>query len=185
MVAQTPKMSVHPPNDSAARWINASWSLVRVLLAVSLVFWCALHLRSLDRHFGFGLPHWGRIPGLLMIAVGGGLVLWCGSILANVGIFESPGSRMLPREFVVIGPFRYIRNPMSLGATALFAGFGLWLGSISILLFSAILFLIFHFVAVQIEEPGLEKRFGNKYVEYKQTVGRWIPKVGTLERFKD
>jgi len=171
--------------DSAAKWMTASWMLVRVLLAVALVFWCALHLRSLDHQFGFGLPYWGRIPGLLMIAMGGGLVLWCACILANVGIFESPVSRMFPREFVVVGPFRYIRNPMSSGATALFAGFGLWLRSISILLFSAILFLIFHFVAIRIEEPGLEKRFGNRYVVYKRTVGRWIPKIADLERFKD
>jgi protein-S-isoprenylcysteine O-methyltransferase Ste14 len=66
---------------------------------------------------------------------------------------------------------------MSFGATALFAGVGLWLRSISILLFSAILFLIFHCVAVRVEEPGLEKRFGNSYVVYKRTVGRWIPRL--------
>jgi protein-S-isoprenylcysteine O-methyltransferase Ste14 len=163
--------------DSAAKWITASWSIVRVVFVVALVLWCVLHLRSLDRQFGFALPNWGRIPGLLMIAAGGGMVVWCGGILANVGIFESPGSRMFPRDLVVIGPFRYIRNPMSFGATALFAGVGLWLRSISILLFSAILFLIFHCVAVRVEEPGLEKRFGNSYVVYKRTVGRWIPRL--------
>ena len=149
------------------------------MLAISLVLWCVLHFRPLDRFFGFGLPYFLRIPGLLMIALGSGPVLWCGGILATVGIFESPGNRMFPREFVAIGPFRYIRNPMSFGATVLFAGLGLWLRSISVLLFSALLFLIFHFVAVRIEEPGLEKRFGSSYVIYKQTVGRWIPKVGS------
>jgi hypothetical protein len=46
------------------------------VLVVALVLWCALHLRSLDRHFGFGLPYWGRIPGLLMIAAGSALVVW-------------------------------------------------------------------------------------------------------------
>ena len=157
-----------------------------MVFVVALVLWCVLHLRSLDRQFGFALPNWGRIPGLLMIAAGGGMVVWCGGILANVGIFESPGSRMFPRDLVVIGPFRYIRNPMSFGATALFAGVGLWLRSISILLFSAILFLIFHCVAVRVEEPGLEKRFGNSYVVYKRTVGRWIPRLGDLKRrFED
>jgi protein-S-isoprenylcysteine O-methyltransferase Ste14 len=161
-----------------------SWSLVRVVLVVAFVFWCALHLRSLDRHFGFGLPYWGRIPGLLMIAAGSALVMWCGGVLADVGILASPGSRMLPREFVVTGPFRYVRNPMSFGATLLFAGAGLWLRSISILLFSASLFLVFHLVVLWVEEPGLEKRFGNSYVVYKRTVGRWLPRLGSLERFK-
>jgi protein-S-isoprenylcysteine O-methyltransferase Ste14 len=40
------------------------------------------------------------------------------------------------------------------------------------------LFLISHFVAIRIEEPGLKRRFGSSYSAYKQTVGRWIPKVG-------
>jgi protein-S-isoprenylcysteine O-methyltransferase Ste14 len=148
------------------------------VFAILIVLWCVLHLRLLDHFFGFGLPDILRVPGLLMLASGSGLVLWCGVILARVGILESAGDRMFPREFVAIGPFRYIRNPMSLGATALFAGLGLWLPSISVLLFSAILFVIFHFVAVRIEEPGLEKRFGSSYLVYKQAVGRWIPKVG-------
>jgi protein-S-isoprenylcysteine O-methyltransferase Ste14 len=159
--------------------MTASWTLVRVVLAILLVLWCVLHLRSLDRYTGFKLPHFARIPGLLMIVLGGGLVLWCGGILARLGILESPGNRMFPREFVLTGPFRIIRNPMSFGATALFAGLGLWLRSISILLFSAILFLIFHFVAVRLEEPGLERRFGSSYVAYKRTVGRWFPRLKT------
>ena len=142
------------------------------------VLWCVLHLRLLDRVFGFGLPHVLRIPGSLMIALGSGLVLWCAGILANVAIFESAGIRTFPREFVAIGPFRYIRNPMSFGATALFVGVALWLRSVSVLLFSALLFLIFHFVAIRIEESGLKRRFGSSYSAYKQMVGRWIPKVG-------
>jgi protein-S-isoprenylcysteine O-methyltransferase Ste14 len=94
------------------------------------------------------------------------------------GIFESRGNRLFPRKFVATRPFRYVRNPMSLGATAFFVGFGLWLRSSSVLLFSAFLFLIFHFVIVRFEEPGLEMRFGNSYVDYTRTVGRWIPKSG-------
>jgi protein-S-isoprenylcysteine O-methyltransferase Ste14 len=159
--------------------MNASWTLVRVVLAILLVLWCLLRFRFMDRYVIFKLPDFARIPGLLMMVLGGGLVLWCGGILARVGILESPGNRMFPREFVVTGPFRIIRNPMSFGATALFAGLVLWLRSISILLFSAILFLIFHFVAVRIEEPGLERRFGSSYVAYKRTVGRWFPRLKT------
>ncbi len=152
------------------------------MFAIFFLLWCVLHLRPLDRFFSFGLPHCLRIPGLLMIAFGSGLVSWCGGILASVGIFQSPGNRMFPREFVAIGPFRYIRNPMSFGATVLFAGLSLWLRSVSVLLFSALLLPIFHVVAVCIEEPGLEKRFGSSYRDYKRTVGRWIPKVGSARK---
>jgi protein-S-isoprenylcysteine O-methyltransferase Ste14 len=161
--------------SSFTAWRTAGWTLVRVILAILIVFWCVLHLRRLDHYLGFRPPGFARIPGLVMIALGAGLVLWCGGILAGVGILESTGDRLFPREFVATGPFRYTRNPMSLGAIVLFAGLGLWLRSISVLLFSALLFLIFHLVAVRIEEPGLEKR--ESYVAYKRTVERWVPKL--------
>ena len=48
-------------------------------------------------------------------------------------------------------------------------------------IFSAIPLLIFHFVAVRIEEPGLERRFGSSYVAYKRTVGRRFPRLKTAK----
>ncbi len=162
----------------------ARWTLVRVALAVLFVIWCVLHLRALDHYFDFKLPYVGRIPGMMMIVLGGGLVLWCAVILSGAGILENRGDRKFPRELRATGPFRYVRNPMSLGATILFAGIGLWLRSISVLLFSVILFLVFHFVAVRVEEPGLKKRFGASYLNYKRVVGRWMPRVGK-SKFKE
>ena len=85
---------------------------------------------------------------------------------------------MIPKEFVAFGPFRYIRNPMSLGAVILMLGFALYESSISILLLAAALFLFFHLIVVYVEEPGLEKRFGESYQEYRRSVNRWLPKFG-------
>jgi hypothetical protein len=110
--------------SSVSRWITVGWMLVQVTFAILFVLWCVLHLRSLDRVFGFGLPYVPKTPGSLLVALGSGLVLWCAGILANVGIFESAGNRTFPREFVAMGPFRYIGNPTSFGATALFVGLG-------------------------------------------------------------
>ncbi len=148
---------------------------MRVIAAISLTIWCVLHLQVFDHYFGFELPDVVRIPGIVLLATGGGLLLWCGGILGKVGILEEHGDRLFPTEFVARGPFRYVRNPMSLGGTFLFVGLGLYLRSISILVFSCLLFLLFHIVAVCFEEPGLTKRFGERYIEYKKTVGRWIP----------
>ena len=112
-----------------------------------------------------------------MIVLGGGLILWCAVILSGAGILENLGDRLFPRELKATGPFRYVRNPMSLGATILFAGMGLWMRSIAVLLFSVILFLVLHLVAVCVEEPGLEKRFRASYLNYKGAVGRWVPRI--------
>jgi protein-S-isoprenylcysteine O-methyltransferase Ste14 len=68
---------------------------------------------------------------------------------------------MFPTDFVASGPIRYRRNPMSLGAVAVFVGLSLTEQSVSILFFSLLPFLTFHLLAVYVEEPGLEKRFGS------------------------
>ena len=153
------------------------WTLARVIAAISLTIWCVLHLRAFDHYFGFELPNVARILGIVLLAMGGGLVLWCGGILSGVGILEERGDRLFPTEFVASGPFRFVRNPMSLGGTLLFVGLGLYVRSISILVFACLLFLLFHIVAVYFEEPGLAKRFGESYLEYKRSAGRWIPRI--------
>ena len=38
-------------------------------------------------------------------------------------------------------------------------------------------FAINHFYFMLSEEPGLEKRFGEEYVDYKKHVPRWIPRL--------
>jgi protein-S-isoprenylcysteine O-methyltransferase Ste14 len=85
---------------------------------------------------------------------------------------------LLPREFAAFGPFRYVRNPMSLGVVVLMFGRGLDASSASVLLFALGLFLFLHLVVVYVEEPGLERRFGETYREYKREVNRWWPRVG-------
>ena len=133
---------------------------MRVVAAISLTIWCVLHLRVFDHYFGFRLPNVVRIPAIVSLTMGGGLVLWCDGILSRVGILEERGERLFPAEFVARGPFRYVRNPMSLGGTLLFMGLGLYVRSISILVFSCLLFLLFHIVAVYFEQPGLTSGLG-------------------------
>jgi protein-S-isoprenylcysteine O-methyltransferase Ste14 len=112
----------------------------------------------------------------MFLIFGGVLVLTCGGILSTRGIYETPGDRLFPKEFVAFGPFRYLRNPMSLGGVILMTGLGLYESSGCILLLAAVLFLFFHWLVVYLEEPGLERRFGDSYRDYKRSVNRWLPK---------
>ena len=77
---------------------------------------------------------------------------------------------------MAFGPFHYVRNPMSLSAVIVIFGLGLYESSMAILLFALAAFLFFHLVVVYVEEPGLEKRFGESYRAYKRSVHRWLPK---------
>jgi protein-S-isoprenylcysteine O-methyltransferase Ste14 len=74
---------------------------------------------------------------------------------------------------------------MSLGAVAMMCGLGLFCRSISILIFSAILFVAMHGLVVLVEEPGLKRRFGQSYLQYKLKVNRWIPRDTVAETPSD
>jgi protein-S-isoprenylcysteine O-methyltransferase Ste14 len=65
---------------------------------------------------------------------------------------------------------------MSLGGVTLMTGLGLYESSVCILLLAAALFLFLHLLVVYVEEPGLERRFGESYRDYKRSVNRWWPK---------
>jgi len=152
---------------------------VVLIVAIWLVFgWLLWHLRWLDRRWGLVLPRWTFVLGLPLGFAGGLLVLGCGGLLSTRGILSRGGRDWLfPTEFVAFGPFRYVRNPMSLGAIILLAGIGLCGRSISILVVTLLAFPFLHSVAVLIEEPGLERRFGTSYRTYKSQVNRWLPRL--------
>ncbi len=81
-----------------------------------------------------------------------------------------------PVTFVPSGPYRYVRNPMYIGAALVLAGYGLWERSAAIALFALVFFLVFHLFVVLVEEPGLERRFGESYRAYRRAVRRWLPR---------
>jgi protein-S-isoprenylcysteine O-methyltransferase Ste14 len=84
-----------------------------------------------------------------------------------------------PRKLVVVGFYRYIRNPMYVG---FFAGWsGLWwvFGRANVVALALALFAmagVALFVQLY-EEPTLRKIFGADYEEYCRNVGRWLPRV--------
>ena len=151
-----------------SRILIQSWTVARVAVAVLCAGWLCLRLRRFDGMIGLRLPHWLAPVGLALLVAGGFGVLYCGALLSTPGF--------IPTEFVAYGPFRYVRNPMSLAAVAMMFGLGLFSGSASIVIFSLIFFVAMHGLVVFVEEPLLERRFGQGYLLYKQTVNRWIPR---------
>jgi protein-S-isoprenylcysteine O-methyltransferase Ste14 len=152
------------------RTLVVLWTVTRVVATVLFLGWASLHLRRLDPVTGLVLPEGLKPAGMMLLLTGGTVVLLCGGMLSTPGI--------IPTKFVVLGPFRYVRNPMSLGLVTTMFGLALFCRSISILLFSVILFLVLHAIVVLWEESFLEKRYGESYVQYKQSVNRWLPTLG-------
>ena len=80
------------------------------------------------------------------------------------------------RRVVSGGPYRFVRNPMYIGALLTLIGAALWLQSPGILVLAAAGLLAAHLLVVLVEEPSLEKRFGESYREYRSNVRRWLPR---------
>ena len=146
--------------------------------AVFLLAWSLLAsaVRPFDARLPFGIPERLAPVGWALALGGGALVLAC------VGTFVGTGRGTAapfdpPRVFVASGPYRYVRNPMYLGAAALLAGYGVLRRSPSIVLLAPVLVIAAHLFVVLVEEPGLEERFGESYRQYKAAVRRWVPRA--------
>ena len=137
--------------------------------------WIAMGVRAYDRQIGLVMPAWTPLPGIILVIAGGLLTLLC------VGTFVGRGKGTAapfdaPRQFVATGPYRYVRNPMYIGAWFVLIGFGFLECSVSIVVFSIVWILGAHAFVVFVEEPGLGARFGESYTEYKKSVSRWLPR---------
>lgn len=79
-------------------------------------------------------------------------------------------------EVIDCGVYSWVRHPMYLGALLLCLGF--FLASLSMISFLVwIAFFFMYEKMTRYEEKELVRVFGNKYVEYKKRVPKWIPKL--------
>jgi protein-S-isoprenylcysteine O-methyltransferase Ste14 len=115
-----------------------------------------------------------QIAGSILGTFGGTISLWCILVFASTGR-GTPAPFDPPRKLVVEGPYRYVRNPMYIGAVLALAGAALFWGAWSLLVYAMIFLLAAHFFVVVYEEPALHRSFGRKYEDYCRRVGRWWP----------
>jgi protein-S-isoprenylcysteine O-methyltransferase Ste14 len=137
--------------------------------------WLALRVQAWDQNLQVQLPSWMRALGFLVMGLGASLVLACAAVFITRGR-GTPAVFDPPRQFVAAGPYKFVRNPMYIGGLTLLAGFGFYQRSLAILLFAVGMFALFHLFVFFVEEPGLERRFGESYAAYKRSVNRWFPK---------
>ena len=115
-----------------------------------------------------------QLAGLLCIGLGAALLGAC------IWEFARSGRGTLapvdpPRELVVRGLYRYVRNPMYLSVTTIVFGEWLLSGSRALLVYWAVWFAAVNLFVIGYEEPTLRQRFGASYEQYTQRVGRWLP----------
>jgi protein-S-isoprenylcysteine O-methyltransferase Ste14 len=115
---------------------------------------------------------WEAVP---VIAAGVALYLWCVWKFAAVG-GGTPGPWDAPSRVVATGPYRWVRNPIYIGALLVVVGEAWLFMSLPLLAYAGIMAVCFHLFVTGYEERTLRRRFGTSYLEYKSTVPRWIPR---------
>lgn len=161
--------------------------ILRHLLAILLLPFVVVVIipRWLLRAWATSDTHWtsgtvaalvGHIAGIVVFLGGFGLFAWCISLFARVG--QGTLAPWDPTsQLVAVGPYRYVRNPMISGVVTMLIGEALLHGSRVIAIWAAMFIVINQVYFVLLEEPGLERRFGAAYLEYKSAVPRWIPRA--------
>jgi protein-S-isoprenylcysteine O-methyltransferase Ste14 len=115
-----------------------------------------------------------QVAGIVVGALGATLALWCVGTFVFVGR-GTPAPFDPPRRLVVGGPYRYVRNPMYVGAALALAGAALFDRSLPLLGYTALFIAITHMFVVLYEEPTLRRTFGEAYEDYRLRVRRWLP----------
>ena len=114
------------------------------------------------------------LPGGVLLGLGGALLLWC------VRDFFVAGKGTLapwdpPVHLVVVGLYRYVRNPMYLAVLTVLAGWSLLYASGWMAIYLAGLAAGFHLRVRWHEEPWLQRQFGAEWTAYRASVPRWWP----------
>jgi protein-S-isoprenylcysteine O-methyltransferase Ste14 len=120
--------------------------------------------------------HGGSPIGFVLLAVGLVLLLWC------VRDFYVAGKGTLapwepPQHLVVVGLYRFVRNPMYVAVLTIVLSWGLVFGSVWLAVYLVALAVGFHLRVVLHEEPWLRRQFGDQWATYASSVPRWLPRL--------
>ena len=113
--------------------------------------------------------------GVALAVAGFAVAVWTVRLFAGVGE-GTPAPWAPPAKLVVRGPYRHVRNPMISSVLVMLAAESLLLGSWHIAGWTVVFFVLNAIYFAKVEEPVLERRFGESYRLYKANVPRWVPR---------
>ncbi len=167
-----------------ARPASVRWNLAKTLLQVVLMWLVFLFvapaiLYRLEDELGlasrrFASGFWRRV-GVLLFVAGGTLGLVSAWFMVTRGE-GTPLPADAARRLVIVGPYRYVRNPMAIGSFTQGIAVGLFLGSPLATAYALAGSVGWNYFVRPWEELDLERRFGAPYAAYKESVRCWIPR---------
>ena len=113
-----------------------------------------------------------ELAGALILALGYAIFVW--SVIAR-GPYATSWTMPQEQQLVDWGPYRYVRHPSYLAYFLMFIGFMLmWPNILALVPLVAI--PGYHRATIR-EEEMLVRRFGDRYLRYRQRTGRFFPSM--------
>ena len=173
-------MAAHPPSahlpHPASNWPSTLASLTVGALFFALWFWLLPQWLDFEVDLAHAAP-WRWIA-IVPAVIGFAIALRCIWDFGWTG-HGTPAPFAPPRRLVVVGFYRYVRNPMYLGFFLGWAGLWVVFGHVSVVALAVTLIgvsAVLLFVTLY-EEPHLRRVFGPNYEEYCRHVHRWVPRL--------
>jgi len=113
--------------------------------------------------------------GLVVSVVGAAIYAWTAWNFAQTGR-GTPAPLDPPKTVVAVGLYRWVRNPMYIGVLLIILGQAIAYGSLILVVYAVVMWLVVHAFVVLYEEPDLIRRFGDPYESYRRAVPRWVPR---------
>jgi len=150
------------------------------LILGALVVTAAALALAADHFWAFSLPkQFGLLAWPLLIL---GTFLILAAEYSFITVAHATGAPTdPPRQLVATGLYRWVRNPIYLGAALLLFGVAFVNRSPTTLLIALTFLPAIHAIVVLVEEPRTERRFGAEYATYKENVPRWLPQLPQRE----
>jgi protein-S-isoprenylcysteine O-methyltransferase Ste14 len=145
-----------------------------IVVPGSIVFWLPRIILNSERLRWPVSWSWVQFLALIPLALGIAIYLRCVWEFAARGR-GIPAPIDHPKQLVVTGLYRYVRNPMYLGCLLFLFGEALFFHYWAFFLYALGWLVFVHLNILFYEEPNLRRKFGSSYEQYTHAVGRWIP----------
>lgn len=130
----------------------------------------------LDQHWpvvSFIVDPWNK-TGFCFIALGLVIDVWSLRLFFRSKTTLNPMNPENTKEIVSSGTYKISRNPMYLGLLLVLIGVAVFLGSLGPFLLLPLFILLMNKLQILPEEQVLEMKFGQPYLDYKNSVRRWL-----------
>ncbi|MCB9642676.1 MAG: isoprenylcysteine carboxylmethyltransferase family protein [Myxococcales bacterium] len=160
--------------------MRRSWLVSTIIFLVGVVVLVPVSLLLLFRHTPHAAdpaPFHSPFLWAALVACSLGIFLGFWSLALFLQLSRGTPSFWAPaKKLIIVGPYQHLRNPMIVGLLLVLYAEALFFRSLPLSIWAAANTLFYVLSIPLFEEPALEARFREGYIDYKQHVPRWFPR---------